>query len=126
MVQKFRIAAGGEGEHRGKNRNVDARLANQAHRLGELLGIEHQLCHHEHGPGGDFALELVDLELQVLEIRVEPAADVEAGGLMNARARVVDAAVEVGGDLDQPDAVEVVDARGAGLVAQLGGVAGDD
>ena len=88
--------------------------------------IEDHLCQDEHRPGVDFSSELTDFEVQILEIGVEPASDVEAGGFVDTGAGVVDAPVQTAGDLDESDAVQIIDARSAWLVAQFGGVAGDD
>ena len=76
------------------------------------------------GAGVELALEAVPLGRPVGGRRVEGAGDGEPGRLADRRAGAVLAAVEPGQDLDEPDRVDVPDARAGRVVADPRRVAG--
>ena len=121
VVQELRVARALQREDAEQDRQRDTArteppLRLREHRL-DLLDAVQRLGHHEVGASGDLALEPVPLGRGVGGGRVEGAGDREAGPLADRGAGRVLAPIEPGEDLDEPDRVDVPDARRPGQVA---------
>src|SRR5579864_2228877 len=76
-------------------------------------------------PSLDLILEAANLLVQVGEARISAYSDHETCAHPNGIASDISAAIQVVYDVDQPDGIDVKDRRGVGIVAHLGGIAGD-
>ena len=81
--------------------------------------VEHRLGDGVLGAGLDLVFEAADFLVDVGHAGIGADADDERGGRADGIAAEVEAAIEIGNDVDQSDGVHVEDGGGVGIVAQL-------
>ena len=123
VVEAKREAVAREGEDAGQHRHRPA-----SEHLGETVEhveVEDDLGHREPCAGLDLRAEPLGLLLEVVGGRVDRHAGKERGRRVDRPAVEVLATVQARDQRGQPDRIDLVDPLRAGIVADLGRVAGD-
>lgn len=123
-MQEFGIAIVGERAEAEHDRQAEReRVVEEAV---DLVGIVDRLSHHHFGAGVALHREAAQLAVVVERGGLGAGGEHEAGRGRHLAAGGVDGMVEATGDVEQADAVDVVDRGGMGVGSHLGRVAGND